>query len=279
MPKFKKLLFFLSPIILLLICFTNPTILSHAKSSQYTTYTYAQIKNDNSYLYKNCSSTSLTNAYFALPNTYFVLLISNINEDFYKAQYKDIVGYVLKSDVTPVAETPKTPYPKNITFRTYSSDGTKVFSSPYNTNSPTIVESIKVLEEVEYYGEIIGDEFIEDRGFTWYYCKTNNNNYGYLYKGLCDMLTTFSPNTESVTPITSPFENEDNSYLYNLVDMSIWLKILLIVLVCLPSIGIIYILFKPLNNKTKKQKLSFRKNKLKTQTLNKIQRIIDDEPL
>ena len=276
MKKFNKV--FISLSILFLFSFTVNNVFIVKASSKYTTYTYAQVKNDSTYFYKSCSSTSLTNAYFALPNTYFVLLISNIDENFYKAQYKDIVGYVLKSNVTPIAEKPTTPYPKNLTFRTYSSDGVNVFNSPFNTSNPTIIESIQVLEEVEYYGQIIGDEYISDRGSVWYYCKTNNNNYGYLYKGLCDGLDIITPNTETVTAITSPFTDEDNSYLYNLVDMSIWLKLLLIALVCLPSLGLIYLLFKP-NTKTKKQKLSYKKNKLKTQTLNKIQRIIDDEQI
>lgn len=273
MKKLKSI--FLLFVLLMLFNYQNNLFIF---ASQYTTYTYAQINNDNTYLYKTCSSTSLTNAYCSLPKTYFVLLISNIDENFYKAQYKDIVGYVLKEDVTPIAETPKTPYPENLTFRTYSSDGTNVLSSPFNTNSPTIVETINVLEEVQYYGQIIGDEFISNRGYIWYYCKTNNNNYGYLYQGLCDNLTTILPNTEIVTPITNPFNYEDNSYLYNLVDMPIWLKLLLLILVCLPSFGIMYLLFNP-NKKGKKQKLSYRKNKLKTQTINKIQRIIDDDTI
>ena len=273
MKKFKGIFLLIS--LILFLIFPNTVFTS---ASQYTTYTYAQINNDNTYLYKTCSSTSLTNAYFSLPKTYFVLLISNMDENFYKAQYKDVVGYVLKDDVTPIAETPKTPYPENLTFRTYSSDGTNVLSSPFNTSTPTIVEKINVLEEVQYYGQIIGDEFISNRGYVWYYCKTNNNNYGYLYKGLCDNLTTIIPNNEIVTPITNPFAYEDNSYLYNLIDMPIWLKIILLLLVCLPSLGIMYLLFNPIKKNTK-QKLSYRKNKLKTQTINKIQRIIDDDTI
>lgn len=271
---------FLITIILCFVFISTPFnyLLAKASSSQYTTYIYAKIQNDNTYLYKSCSSTSISNAYFAIPNSYFVLIISNMDEVFYKVQYKDVVGYVIKNEVLPVAETPVNPYLKNITFRVYSSDGTNVLSSPFNTLNANIIQTISVLEEVEYYGQIIGDELIENRGNIWYYCKTKSNNYGYLYKGLCDNLSLITPNTETVTPISYPFNDEDNSYLYNLVDMSILLKIIIIILVSLPCVGIFYLLFKPFN-KTKKQNLTFRKNKLKTQTINKIQHIIDDEPL
>ncbi len=263
---------------LVLICTPFNFKFAKANTSQYTTYIYAQVQNDNTHLYKSNSSTSITNAYFAIPNSYFVLIISNMDEVFYKVQYKDIVGYVIKSQVIPVAETPVNPYLKNVTFRVYSSDGTNVLSSPVNTANAHTTQTINVLEEVEYYGQIIGDELIENRGNVWYYCKTKNNNYGYLYKGLSDNLSLITQNTENVTPISYPFNDEDNSYLYNLVDMSIWLKIIIIVLVSLPCVGIFYLLFKPIN-KNKKQKLTFRKNKLKSQTLNKIQHIIDDESL
>ena len=252
-------------------------------ASQYTTYTYAQIKNESVYLYKNTSSTSLTNAYFSLPSTYFVLLLSNIDQNFYKVQYRDIVVFVLKNQVTPVAEKPQTPYLEKTTFRVYSSDGTNMLSSPFQNLSPSTISTVEVLQEMDYYGEIIADELIENRGSVWYYCKDPKTNLqGYLYKGLCDNMTTISPNTEKVTFIDNPFPDNDNSFLYNLVDISPGLKIILVLIICLPSLGLIYLMFKPFNiekQKLIKQKRKFKKNKLKNQTINKIQKIIDDEEL
>lgn len=217
-----------------------------AKASKYTTYTYAQISGEDTYLYKSINSTQITNAYFLLPKTYFVLLLSNIAEDFYKVMYSDVVGYVLKNQVLPVNETPSTPYLQNITFRVYSSDGTNVFSTPFNTKNSTVVETVEVLSPLTYYGEILGDEFILNRGYSWVYCKTKSGNFGYVYKGLCDNFTPFTENSEKVTFKKNVFfEEDDNGYLYNLVNLTPGLKFLLIVLIILPSLGLIYLLFKP----------------------------------
>lgn len=245
--------------------------------SNYITYTYAQIKQDDVYLYKSTSSSAPINAYFKLPKTYFVLLLSNLDDTFYKAQYKDVVGFVLKSSVVPVKETPTNPYPQNITFRVYTSDGTNMLTSAYNTKNSTVAGTASVLETLEYYGEISGDEFVENRGTTWYYGKNSKNQKGYLYAGYCDDLTSIQPNTEVVTQTEYPSFNDNSSYLYNLVNLTTPLKILLLVLVISPCFLLIYLLFKPF--KLEKKRETIQKSKQKNQTINKIQKIIDDETL
>lgn len=246
-PNIKNFLISIFVCLIFCLSFTSNLSLS-ACASKYTTYTYAQIKQENTYLYKSISSTESTNAYFVLPTTYFVLLLSNISENFYKVEYNGVFGYVLKDKVTPINETPQNPYLTNITFRVYSSDGTNVFSSPFNTSSVDnqIIETVEVLSPLTYYGEILGDEFIVNRGYSWVYCKTSSNKFGYVYKGLCDSFSPIYENSEKVTTKTNVFfEEDDNSYLYNLVDVTPGLKVLLIVAVCLPSLFLIYLLFKP----------------------------------
>lgn len=247
-----------------------------AKTS-YTTYTYAQVLQDEVYLYKTPSTPATLNAYFELPKTYFVLLLSNLDDTFFKAQYKDVVGYVLKTSVSPVKEKPSNPYPSYATFRVYTSDGLKMLNSPFNTKNSTIVSNALLLENLEYYGKISGDEFIENRGTTWYYGKNSNNQKGYLYSGFCDGLSTISPNTEVVTKIDYPTFNNDNGYLYNLVNLTTPLKILLIILVTIPCFVLVYLLFKPFELEKRRPKQT--KAKQKNQTINKIQKIIDDETL
>lgn len=249
---------FLAIFVLFINCFCCAVL--KVKASKYTTYTYAKIKEDQVvYLYKSITSTQVENALFSLPPTYFVLLLSNFSDSFYKVEYNNIIGYVLKQQVTPVNEKPKIPYLKNIIFRVYSSDGTKVFASPFNTSSldAKVIETIEVLSPLTYYGEILGDEFISNRGFSWVYCKTPNNNLGYVYKGLCDNFTPISPNVEKVTIKTEVFLNDDDGYLYNLVDVTPGLKVLLVILIALPSLALIYLLFKPF----KIQKLLNQNNK------------------
>ncbi|MFQ6724521.1 MAG: hypothetical protein ACLRFE_04250, partial [Clostridia bacterium] len=72
---------------------------------------YAQILHAGCYLYKSpVDNTNYSNVYFMLENSYFVELLSDYNDEFYKAKYMDIVGYVKKSQVQCVQGTPKTPY-------------------------------------------------------------------------------------------------------------------------------------------------------------------------
>lgn len=265
-----------------LLLFSTTFYFKKANANVYTNYTYAQIKSDDTYLYKTPNNATVQNAYFALPNTYFVMLLSNYNDYLYKVQYKDLVGFVLKQKVYPVKEKPQKPFLENITFRVYSSDGTKVYNSPFNTQEQTNFNFVEVFETINYYGYILGDELIENRGLTWYYGKTNyssnnspqnesvnqtNNITGYFYSGLCDSLSSIPQNTESVTYTNQVFLDEDNSFLFSLIDLSPALKILLVVLITLPSIGLIYLLFAPfkirqekLKNKTKN---SYYKNKIK----------------
>lgn len=267
--------------------FINSFIIKKANASAYTTYIYAQVKSDDTYLYKTPSNATVQNAYFALPNTYFVMLLSNYNDYFYKVQYRDLVGFVLKQKVFPIKEKPTTPYLQNITFRVYSSDGTKVYSSPFNTKDITPTTSVQVFETLNYYGYILGDELIQNRGLVWYYAKTQQSNTnpspqesneeaklisGYFYSGLCDSLSYIPPNNEKVTYTNNVFLEEDNSFLFALIDLSPTLKILLVTLICLPSIGLVYLLFKPFKIekekllKNKKLNLKNKQNKNKTQT-------------
>lgn len=303
-------------------------------NASYTTYTYAQVKSDDTYLYKTPDNVYLQNAYFALPNTYFVMLLKNYDEYFYKVQYRDLVGYVLRNKVMPVKEKPKTPYLQNITFRVFSSDGTKVYTSPFDTQNQNPINQVEVYQTLDYYGFILGDEYIKDRGLTWYFAKSltnttqnlaNSKNQisGYFYSGLCDSLPIIPPNTESVTPNNNLLLEEDTSFLFNLIDLSPFLKVLLVVLISLPCVGLIFLLFYPFkiqkdklknncknkfsrtkntkskdskNQKTYKYKKGLKKEKhnLKTLqnfknkrsqrkkqnvTINKIQKIIDDDIL
>ena len=255
-------------------------------SSKYITFSYAQIKEDNVYLYKTNLSTFLNNAYFEIPKSYFVMLLNNIDETFYKVQYKSMVGYVLKEKVTPVLEKPVNPYLENVSFRVYAQDGLNLMSSPFTSQNPQIVSNLPPLPNLEYFGKITGDEIVEGRGTTWFYCQTNSleshntqesKKSGYVYAGFCDNLTPFSENTEKLTPTSNPFETENHEYLYYLINLSPLLKAIIIVLVCIPAIILILLLFSPfkIQKKIKQKKISTKNTKL--QALNKIQKIVDED--
>ena len=231
-----------------------------------TSYTYARVMSDNVSLYKTPSVSNTDNVYFELPKSYFVLLISNFSTDFYKAQYRDVVGFVLKDSVTAVEETPMTPYLTDVTFRVFSSDGGHLMSSPYS--SSTRLLDVNLSSNLDYYGMCYGEELIDGRGSTWYYTKVGDT-YGYLYSGLCDRLSSISTNNEHTTPKNNPFGDSNNDYLYSIISMSPLMQGILILLVSLPAIFILILLFKPQKKTSKLSKIS--KSKAKNEINKEVQ--------
>ena len=265
MKKFFVLLF-------LALCLIANVPKTKLASAKYTTYIYARVENSGVYLYKNTTPTP-TNALFEIPQTYFVLILSNFDANFYKAQYRDVVGYVLKKEVVPVSETPKNPFLETVTFRVYSSDGTGIMSTPFDNKIE--IGKVKELEDIDYYGTIIGTEEIEDRGFTWIYGKTNSGVMGYFYAGLCDKIEGYVENNETTTILKDAFKTENKDYLYNLVDISTGLKILLISLITIPAIALLVLLFVPFPKK--QVEIIKKKNTIKKpKTFKQIQDYNDD---
>ena len=135
---------------------------------------YAQILHAGCYLFKSpVDNTSYGNVYFMLENSYFVQLLSDYNDEFYKAKYLDTIGYVKKSQVQCVQGTPKTPFLNNISFRVYNNSSRAMYDKPYmNSNNPTLKVYLPLYcHDLIYYGIIYGESAIEERTNIWYYCK------------------------------------------------------------------------------------------------------------
>lgn len=259
-----KLLVFL---VILATMFSGlPSDICYAKQAL-TSYIYARVESDNVSLYKTPSLSQTDNVLFDLPKSYFVLLITNFSTDFYKAQYRDVVGFVLKDSVEAVEETPVAPYLKDVTFRVFSSDGMHLMASP--SISSMAICDVDITRDMDYYGTCYGDEMIDGRGNVWYYTKYGEN-FGYLYSGLCDRLSNIPVNNEQTTLKPNPFDNTNNDYLYSLIEMSLPMKILLIFLVSLPAFVIVILLFKPIRLKDKK-KDKITKSKAKKDIIKEIQ--------
>lgn len=276
MKHFKKFNYICFAFLFVFSTFFTFTQLKAKASSKYITYNYAQVSNENVYLYKTNLSTFMQNAYMEIPKTYFVRLISNIDETFYKAQYQDYIGFVLKSQVTPVEQAPITPFLNNITFRVYTTDGLNIMSSPFSSLNPSVVTTLPTLPTLNYIGKIEADELVENRGSTWYFCSYQGKT-GYVYAGYCDNLTPIPTNLEQITPTSNPFITEDNEYLYSLINLSPFLKALIIICVCVPCIILIFLLFKPFKIKNIQNKKTKNKKILKTKTLNQIQKIVEED--
>lgn len=269
--KFLILLIQIFVIIQLFIPFFNPT----KTSAKLTTFVYARVEQSNVYLYKSTNPLP-QNAYFEVPESYFVLLLSNFNQIFYKAQYRDVVGYILKDEVSPVSEIPITPYLTDISFYAFTTDGTSIMNSPFNDFQSTLT-TIEKYENVDYYGQIIGYEKTQGRGNIWYYGKTKQGVSGYMYSGLCEINQIIPTNTETVTKLDNPFGDNNDDYLYNLVDQSTGLKILLITLITLPSIFLLWLIFRPIKTPIKENQIKVTKSERKNKTIKQIQEFNDEE--
>ena len=238
-----------------------------------TTYVYARAETSGVYLYKSAQNTEQSNILFEIPETYFVGLLSDYNSLFYKVMYQDLTGFVLKSSVTPVKETPETPYLEGVTFRVYTPGGTEMVANP-TSKSPTVITTVEQNTIIKYYGKSVGQENISGRGSTWYFGTTPTGESGYIYKGLADQLSHIPLNTEKTTALSSPF-GDNNDYLYNLVNISLLSKIVIILLTTLPVALLIYLLLKPY--KIEKSLTSHTpKNKLHSKTIRQIEDITDN---
>lgn len=201
--------------ILMLIINIFTALFSPITSVEASSIAYAQILQTGCYLYKTpVDNTNYTNVYFMLENSYFVELISDYNDEFYKAKYLDAIGYVKKSQVQCVQGTPKTPFLNNISFRVFSSDSREMYDKPFaHTNNPTLKVYLPLYcTDLIYYGKIYGESAIEERTNIWYYCKyTVTNECGYVYSDACDKMSTIVKNTEKLPYIDSPQWNISNS--------------------------------------------------------------------
>ena len=212
-----------------------------------------------------------SNKIFEIPVTYFVQLLADENELFYKVEYNGIYGYALKSELACVNAIPNTPYANKISFRVFTPSGAYLRSSPKDDGTNNLITTVPFLEtNLAFFGNCEGEEAITYKGNTWYYCKyvkQEQEFFGYIYSPLCDMLTPIPQNTEQYEYVTPNFEvkqtSEQSEQYFNL--NSPW-HIVAIILICLPCIAIIYFLFKPtkiaMQNNHNKQKKNKEKKKI-----------------
>ena len=232
-----------------ILCFFPNNLTALAQTQE--TY-YAKIVSSNVKLYRSTSgSEDVSNIYFSIPQSYFVEISYCENENFYKARYLDVYGFVKKGEVSAISGTPQTPF-ASASFRMFIPTQVDLRSTPIYSEGLNSVATINFLEtNLKFYGTIDGEEAISFRGTTWYFCKYTKGEqetFGYLYEPFCDLLTDIPTNTEVfeyienpefiVNTTTPPSEDPMSS-------LPSTTQIIIIIAVCLPCIAIIYLLFKP----------------------------------
>ena len=181
-----------------------------------------------------------SNRLFEIPITYFVEILNEENELFYKVNYNSITGFVLKNEVSCINTVPTTPYVTNATFRVFTPSGANLRSSPNETIGATnLITTISFMDtNLVYYGNCEGEESISYKGNIWYYCKyikQNQEFFGYVYSPLCDLLTTISQNTEQFEYVTPTFDKleQTNQTQKDYLSISSPLQVIIIVIISL----------------------------------------------
>lgn len=211
---------------------------------------YAQIITNDCYLLKNAN---LDSKYFLLEQSYFVKVVEDFDNVFFKVRYLDFEGYVEKSKVNFVEEYPDTPFLSGITFDIYSLGNVCMRNSAKTINDDSNILCTIPLntKDLLYYGKISGEEAIDGLGNIWYYCAYQNEDNkvfkGYIYAPLTSNLSNIAQSDEIVTFVdVAGFTPLDNLLYLNLST-----KNLLIVITALPTIAVIILMAVPSKIKQK----------------------------
>ena len=244
----KKLLIFIGVLVFLIM---SVVVVNSSQAQIVNTNNcngYAVIKNNNSYFYRYMlDNPSVNNKYFLLEKSYYIKIIEIADETYYKASYQNLIGYVKKSDVELVEETPHTPFLDNITFDIISANSVELRLEPSTKNGiGTVVTTLpKSTKNINYIGKITGEESIKGLGNIWYFCsyQLNNNNevFGYVYAPLTTNLSPIVENTENLTIATVSNFVPLESLLY----LNLNTKTLIIIVITIPILFLIYLFTKP----------------------------------
>lgn len=234
--RYKKLL-----LIMLISCFCLQMLFAKQffVSANSQIETYARITNNTTYLYKTATENeNVENKLCLLAQTFFVKVLTNYNENFYKVQYSNLTGYVKKQEVQLVNEIPKTPYPSLQTITIKNNVSCYLRSTPKVKGAiSNIITIIPSGANVTYIGKIIGEEAIDLQGNIWYLVKYNDN-LGYIYSFYSN---TFLP-TQTNNEVTTLKLSAPSTTLNPLSNTT---SIIIIVAILLPLVLILFLLYKP----------------------------------
>ena len=193
----KKILVFIAVLILFQSC--KIVDYSYAQSSSLI---YGKV-DENCILYKSLDVLG-SDYMFVVPETYFVLIIDDLDEEMYKVQYRNYIGYVQKNKVKICSFEPKVKYLENIKFDIKSTSGTQIWQRP--SDSSKILTTVSAGEtNINYIGASYGDTPSGGRSNLWYYVSYTSNEFSTnVYEGYI-----YSENTTNLTPISINTENNE----------------------------------------------------------------------
>ncbi len=205
--------------------------------------------------------------YFQIPETYFVMILEDINDKCLKVKYDNFVGFVKKSFVEIASFVPIVKFLSDVRFDIKSNSGTQIWSLP-STDSNICTTISAGTKNLEYIASAIGVVPSGGESNIWYYvCYTPASNSTNVYEGYI-----YSENTTNLSEIvsnneTNPVKISDEFKEEKLLYISSTIKTIIVAVIAIPVILffviILYKIIKKFNKNTNKYK-----NNSKIETVN-----------
>ena len=225
-------------VLLILISYSNSnSLIAKADSS------YARIENTTELFKSNSIDTSLENILCLIEETYFVEIIADY-DTLYKVSYNGVTGFVKKSAVKKISDTPTTAYPYNIKIVMNSNCNLRATPTTKSQANNVISTIYTNSNDIAFIGRAIGEEAIDFGGNTWYFV-CYNGEYGYIYNNYVKSITPIYKNTEQVTYLEEISATSTNPITHTP-------SILIMIILSIPLILVLIILYLPNNHKKTK---------------------------
>ncbi len=222
---------------------------------------YAKVGSE-CYFFKtsNINDVSFRNVFYIVPETYFVIIVDDSTSPAIKVRYGDTLGYVSLDTIKEVSFVPVNPTLSGATLDISSASGTQIMSAPSVESEVECVIS-KNTRQIKYVAYTYGEVPSGGVSNVWYYAvfvppyDPTSVFEGYIYSERVSNLSTILPNSEGIeeTPPPSTDDEEMSESDANFA-MNNTVKIILIVMICLPII-LVFVLLLISNRKSKNDKL------------------------
>ena len=218
---------------------------------------YAKAK-ENCYLFKTSDITdaSYRNVEYIVPESYFVVILADINSLVKKVQYNNKIGYVSADSVSVVDFIPVKPVLNDVFFDIAENVGTHLRKSPIANDTENILMVIPAgTKSVNYVASIVGVIPTGGSSNVWYYVSYSPASdptsvyEGYVYSSKVINMSEIVFNEEGVVETEDEKFNDENLN-FNINDS---VKTILIIVICLPII-LVFVLLVVGNKKAVKNK-------------------------
>lgn len=237
----------------------------YAKDNASPVNSYAKVF-ESCFLYKSRDMIDdILNIYFQVPETYFILILEDVDEVCFKVKYDRFVGYVKKSCVEVMSFIPLVKTLENITCDVKTSSGTQIWKNP-STDSDIYTTLMAGTKNLNYIASTKGDVPLGGKSDIWFYVfytsdlNSTNVYEGYVYSENITNLSEIVLNSETNPEVISN-EFDDEKLLF----ISSTIKTVIVAVVAIPVIlFFVIILYKLIKKFKKNTKYNKNSNKIES---------------